>query len=90
MCADPGFREGPFIPQSVAKLRAAARLRAECEGHFALQVEGAVSLENLGEFVRAGADILVAGSAIFHYQDPGARLAEMISLASAMHDASAA
>jgi ribulose-phosphate 3-epimerase len=70
-----------FIPQSLAKLQYAARLRAAYGLEFTLQVEGGVTAENLTALVEAGADILVVGSAIFDSQDPKARLTELISLA---------
>lgn len=88
LSADPGLKERAFIPHSVSKLRAAARARAECDCQFALQVEGAVGFDNLEELVRAGADILVAGSAIFNNHDPRSRLMEMICLASGMRETS--
>ena len=55
---------------------------------FAVQAEGGIGFDNLEELIRAGADILVAGSVIFHNDDPRARLAEMIRLASELHQTS--
>jgi ribulose-phosphate 3-epimerase len=71
-----------LIAASLEKIRAAARTRAERSLGFAIAVEGGVNCENCVELVLAGADILVAGSAIFHSDNPKARLAEMIRLAS--------
>jgi len=88
LCADPGTREQTFIPHLLPKLRRAARLKASGAGPFALQVEGGISLDNLDELIRAGADILVVGSAIFNSQNPSARLKEMIQLASAARETS--
>ncbi len=82
LAADPGEREQAFIPRSVEKIRQAARARQDRRLDFALQVEGGVSLENLEDLLRAGADILVAGSAIFQNENPRARLSEMIRMAS--------
>lgn len=79
--AGTGNPDTAFIPQSLAKLRRAARLRAARGLEFALQVEGGVTAGNLTALVEAGADILVVGSAIFDSQDPKARLAELISMA---------
>lgn len=79
--AEPGTPEGAFLSRAVQKVRAAAEEREAHRLDFAIQVEGGVGLENLEELVRAGADILVAGSAIFHRGDPKARLGEMIRLA---------
>lgn len=81
LTADPGLEEHPFIPASVTKVRAAAQTRADRRLDFALQVEGGVGVENLEELARAGADILVAGSAIFDRGDPQGRLSEMMRLA---------
>jgi len=84
LTADPGLREGTFIPGSVAKVRAAAHARADRGLEFTLQVEGAVGFHNLEELIGAGADILVAGSAIFNSDTLRARLSEMIRLAARM------
>lgn len=87
LAADLGFGKRTFISQSVAKLQSVAQFRAERHLSFALQVEGDIGFDNLAEFIRAGADILVVGSAIFHNQDPIARLTDMMTLASAMNEA---
>lgn len=81
LTADPGLKEQPFIPGSLDKIRRAVRAREERQLKFAVVVEGGVSLERVEEMVGAGADILVAGSAIFHYDNPKARLADLIRLA---------
>jgi ribulose-phosphate 3-epimerase len=64
-------------------VRAAASLRDERRADFAIQVEGGVRSEHMEELTQAGADILVAGSAIFNSDDPKARLSEMLRLVSA-------
>jgi ribulose-phosphate 3-epimerase len=81
LAADPGSEKRPCIGAAGDKLRAAARAREVRRLDFTLQVEGGVGSENLEELVRAGADILVVGSAIFHSSDPKARLVEMMRLA---------
>jgi len=83
LSSDPGLRERTFIPRSVEKVRAAAALREERRANFAIQVEGGIGIEHLEQLARAGADILVAGSAIFNSDDPKARLSEMLRLVSA-------
>ncbi len=82
LCADPGIKEQAFIPWCVEKVRAASRAREERGLHFTIQAEGGVNFENLEDLVRAGADILVVGSAIFNNEHPKTRLAEMIRTAS--------
>ncbi len=82
LSADPAIPEGPFLPRSVAKLRAADRMRHEQRLDFAIQVEGGIGPQHVEELISAGADILVAGSAIFSTEDPTTRLQEMVSQAS--------
>lgn len=74
LTADPGLEEAAFLPGLVAKVRAARQAREEHRWGFALQVEGAITAANLEELARAGADILVVGSAIFKSVDPQAEL----------------
>jgi ribulose-phosphate 3-epimerase len=68
-------------PASLSKIRAAVRTRQEQGLGFTIMAEGGVTFESCRELVRAGADILVAGSAIFHTDNPKARLTELIRLA---------
>jgi ribulose-phosphate 3-epimerase len=83
LSSDPGLSERAFLPRSVEKVRAAASLRDERRADFAIQVEGGIRTEHLEQLIRAGADILVAGSAIFNSDDPKARLNEMQGMVSA-------
>jgi len=83
LSSDPGLSERTFVPRSVEKVRAAAFLRDQRRADFAIQVEGGIHLEHLEQLTGAGADILVAGSAIFYSDDPKARLDEMLRLVSA-------
>jgi ribulose-phosphate 3-epimerase len=81
LTAEPSLREEPFTPASTEKLRGAMQMRAERRLDFALQVEGGIGPGKIEELARAGADILVAGSAIFDSVDPRTRLRELIRLA---------
>jgi ribulose-phosphate 3-epimerase len=83
LSSDPGLGERTFIPRSVEKVRAAASLRDARRADFAIQVEGGIRFEHMEQLTQAGADILVAGSAIFYSDDPKARLSEMLRLVSA-------
>lgn len=82
LSAEPGVEEGEFIPASLDKLEEARRLRERMGLDFELEVEGGVGLQNVKELGQAGADILVAGSAIFASDDPAGRLAELLGLIS--------
>jgi ribulose-phosphate 3-epimerase len=70
-----------LLAASLNKIRAAVRARHQQSWGFAIIAEGGVTFENCRELVQAGADILVAGSAIFHTDNPKARLTELIRLA---------
>jgi ribulose-phosphate 3-epimerase len=83
LTAEPGLREKALIPRALAKVQAAFQARAERRLEYLLLVEGGVTQENVEEFVRAGADILVAGSAILHTDDPQASLAGLMRRAAA-------
>ena len=83
LSSDPGLSERAFIPRSVEKVRAAASLRHGRRADFAIQVEGGIRTEHLEQLARAGADILVAGSAIFNSDDPKSCLNEMQRVVSA-------
>jgi len=88
LSSDPGLREATFIPRSLEKVRKAAWLRGERRADFDIEVEGGIRLEHLERLVQAGADILVAGSAIFNSEDPKARLGEMLRLVAGLPRAS--
>ncbi|MGC9972628.1 MAG: ribulose-phosphate 3-epimerase [Bryobacteraceae bacterium] len=77
MSVNPGFGGQEFIPQSLDKVRALDRRRKELGLHYAIEIDGGVNLDNIGEIVRAGCDWLVSGASIFHSADPGATLAQM-------------
>lgn len=83
LTADPGLPEQPFIAGSFDKIRAAAHMRDERRLKFAIQVEGGLTFDRVESVIRAGADILVAGSAIFDNESPKAQLADWIHLATA-------
>jgi len=84
LSSDPGLKEQAFIPRSVERVQAAAVLREARGVEFAIQVEGGIGFEHVQPLSRAGADILVAGSAIFNTDDPKASLGEMQRLASVL------
>jgi ribulose-phosphate 3-epimerase len=70
MSVNPGFGAQKFIPSTLHKMRQLAEIRRERGLTFRIEVDGGVSLETVGEVVRAGAEILVAGNAVFGAGDP--------------------
>jgi len=77
MSVNPGFGGQSFIPSSFDKLRD-IRQRIEASGcDIRLEVDGGVKLDNIREIAEAGADMFVAGSAIFDQPDYKAVIDEM-------------
>ncbi len=75
MSVNPGFGGQKFIPAALDKIRRLAALRKEGGHDFLIEVDGGVTLANAAEVLAAGADILVAGSAVFSADDIAARTA---------------
>jgi ribulose-phosphate 3-epimerase len=82
MSVNPGFGGQPFITeieQKVERVRKELdRLKLNCE----LEVDGGIKVENCARVAKAGASILVAGSAVFQSPDPLGALRKMKTLAS--------
>lgn len=70
MSVNPGFGGQEFIPYSLEKIRQLRDLRARYNYNYRIEVDGGVAVENTAELVRAGAEILVAGTSVFHTSDP--------------------
>ncbi len=69
MSVNPGFGGQTFIPHSLQKLREAAELIRQTSPAIHLEVDGGIGPETAEAVVRAGADVLVAGSSIFDAAD---------------------
>jgi ribulose-phosphate 3-epimerase len=77
MSVNPGFGGQKFIPGALDKLRA-VRKRIDALGKpIRLEIDGGVKVDNIAEIARAGADMFVAGSAIFGAKDYRATIAAM-------------
>jgi ribulose-phosphate 3-epimerase len=68
MSINPGYSGQAFLPESIERIGA---LRAALPESVHVQVDGGVTAENVAEVRAAGADLLVAGSAVFAAEDPG-------------------
>ncbi|KAB2954466.1 ribulose-phosphate 3-epimerase [Heliorestis acidaminivorans] len=69
MSVNPGFGGQKFIPSALKKISALAHYKKEHELNFEIQVDGGINRSNIAQVVQAGADVLVAGSAIFNTED---------------------
>jgi ribulose-phosphate 3-epimerase len=73
MSVNPGFGGQKFIPRSIQKVRAVRELLDRAGNTAApIEIDGGIDLSNIARVVEAGADIMVAGSAIFNAPDPAA------------------
>ncbi len=77
MSVNPGFGGQKFIPYTLDKVRSLAQNRRERGLNFAIEIDGGVTLDNVGEIVKAGVDWAVAGSAIFGGGNPAKAFTEM-------------
>jgi ribulose-phosphate 3-epimerase len=69
MSVNPGFGGQKFIPYTLDKLREARAMIDALELSTRLEIDGGVTVDNIAEIARAGADTFVAGSAIFNQND---------------------
>ena len=76
MSVNPGFGGQSFIENSVAKVERLADIRNAKGFNFKIEVDGGITIENAGRAAAAGADILVAGSAVFGAPDIERRIRE--------------
>jgi len=65
MSVNPGFGGQSFIPYSLKKIRRLKELRQELGHSYRIEVDGGVAHDTIAQVVEAGADLLVAGSAVF-------------------------
>ena len=70
MSVNPGFGAQPFIPNSLHKLSKLRSLREQRNLSYRIEVDGGIAADTVGKVVQAGAEILVAGNAVFSRGDP--------------------
>ena len=78
MSVEPGFGGQSFIDGSLDKIRDLAKMRREQGLDFIIEVDGGISAKNAAEVFNAGAEALVAGSAVFGAADPEAEIENML------------
>ena len=90
MTVEPGFGGQKFLELVLPKLRRARALIAARGGEVWLQVDGGVDEETIGRCAEAGADVFVAGSAVFGSDDPAAAVKSLRGIAAAAASVTAA
>jgi ribulose-phosphate 3-epimerase len=81
MSVNPGFGGQKFIPGAVHKIQKLAEWRAQRRLGYRLEVDGGIDVETVGGVVRAGAEILVAGNAVFGKGDPTSNARKLLQAA---------
>ncbi len=77
MSVNPGFGGQEFIPSSLRKIAQARELIRRTGSHALVEVDGGIKVDNAPDVVKSGAEILVAGSAIFRSRDYAATIKAM-------------
>jgi ribulose-phosphate 3-epimerase len=81
MSVNPGFGAQKFIPSTLHKMRRLAEIRSQRNLTYRIEVDGGVATETVADVVRAGAEILVAGNAVFGKGDPRQNAQELLRAA---------
>ncbi len=81
MSVNPGFGGQHFLESSNAKIAELRDLRSRYTYGFRIEVDGGIAAETVPQVVRAGAEILVAGTSVFHTPDPTAAVQSLQRLA---------
>jgi ribulose-phosphate 3-epimerase len=77
MTVEPGFGGQAFMPETMAKVRQARRLADAADVEIWVQVDGGVGPDTIEQCAAAGADVFVAGSAVFGAQEPSVMIEQL-------------
>jgi ribulose-phosphate 3-epimerase len=83
MSVNPGFGGQKFIRNSLKKMEALAHLREKRGLSYRIEVDGGVDVNTVGDIVRAGAELLVAGNAVFGHGDAKQNARQLLTAARA-------
>jgi ribulose-phosphate 3-epimerase len=81
MSVNPGFGGQKFIPNALHKIRELAKIREQRGLKFRIEVDGGVAHDTVADIVRAGGELLVAGSAVFDGHDVAANARNLLKAA---------
>jgi ribulose-phosphate 3-epimerase len=81
MSVNPGFGGQKFIPAVLRKMPWLQEMRSTRRLNFRVEIDGGVAADTVGEIVRAGVEILVAGNAVFGKGDPAENVRRLQKLA---------
>ena len=81
MSVNPGFGAQTFIPGSVHKIRQLDEIRTQRRLNYRIEVDGGIAVDTIPDVVQAGAEILVAGNAVFGHGDPRSNAQRLLKAA---------
>jgi ribulose-phosphate 3-epimerase len=81
MTVEPGFGGQKLIPETIAKITQARSAMTSKGLSLAIQVDGGVTESNISQLAEAGADVFVAGSAVFKVENRNLEIAKLRELA---------
>ncbi len=81
MTVNPGFGGQTFITLVLDKISKLSELKKKNSYNLEIEVDGGISMDTVPDVVRAGAEVLVAGNAIFGNEDPGKACRQLKSIA---------
>ena len=84
MSVNPGFGGQKFIPSTLDKIRLARQIIEDKKYRCVIEVDGGIVTGNLAQVIEAGAEVIVAGSAIFNDPDPARKVKEMLEIAASV------
>lgn len=70
MSVNPGFGGQKFIPSVLPKVKEVSQMIKESGYNIELEIDGGITLDNIDEVLKAGANVIVAGSSVFGHKDP--------------------
>ena len=80
MSVNPGFGGQKFILHTLEKIKQLRKMIDEKQLKVKIEIDGGVTIENASEIIKAGADVLVAGNAVFKSADPKSTIAQLKSI----------
>jgi ribulose-phosphate 3-epimerase len=80
MSVNPGFGGQAFIPYTLEKIKQLRSLIDEHAPHVKIEVDGGVTTDNALQIIQAGADVLVAGNAVFKAPDQAGAIKKLKSI----------
>jgi len=84
MSVNPGFGGQKFITRTIDKVKELKALLTNRNAKAKIEIDGGVGLLNAEELLRAGADILVAGSSVFKSEDPKRTISQLKAIGTEM------